>query len=103
MKMSTTEKVKYYLSIFTDEQLEELQEMWKTWYEDKEKYEGSVVEECVLQYMEEMRMTWAQVYDVIQKEKGAFAPLFYTCIGWYHPQIDLPNKINKAPVDFDVI
>lgn len=64
-QLSVTEKVKYYLSIFTDEQLAELREMWKAWYENKEQYIGTVVEEMVLQYMEEMRITWAQVYDVM--------------------------------------
>lgn len=64
-QLSTTEKVKYYLSIFSEEQLAELEEMWNEWYNNKEKYEGTVAEECVLQYMEEMRASWSQVYDMM--------------------------------------
>lgn len=64
-RMSVTEKVKYYLSIFTEEQLAELEENWNEWYHNKEKYEGTIAEECVLQYMEEMRKSWADVYEVI--------------------------------------
>lgn len=64
-QLSTTEKVEYYLSIFTEEQLAELRKAWRAWYEDRELYKGTVAEECVLQYMEEMRERWAEEYERI--------------------------------------
>lgn len=64
-RLSTTEKVKYYLSIFSNEQLAELEKDWNEWYNNKEKYEGTVAEECVLLYMEEQRIRWADVYETI--------------------------------------
>lgn len=64
-QLSVTDKVKYYLSIFSEEQLAELEKDWNEWYNNKEKYEGTVIEECILLYMEEQRKRWADVYENI--------------------------------------